>query len=151
MNSAPVRPTDARPADRIPAVCPESHSLQVDPASHGTSHMRNWVCGHLRRWGMERLTADLQLIATELATNAVRHGLPPVRATLSLSLRTESVRVAVTDAGPSFDPEPVIASWEHSAGDACHGRGLMLVAALSTAWGVDRLDLGQRVWAELAP
>ncbi|MFG2818552.1 ATP-binding protein [Kitasatospora sp. NPDC048365] len=126
----------------------DSAGFRLEPGGHVTGHLRNWVCGSLRRWGLEPLTPDLELIATELAGNALLHGELPARATLEL-LPARGVRLAVTDAGPGFLPEPVVASWEDDADGA--GRGLMIVSALSTAWGVDRLDLGQRVWADLVP
>jgi serine phosphatase RsbU (regulator of sigma subunit)/anti-sigma regulatory factor (Ser/Thr protein kinase)/uncharacterized protein YigA (DUF484 family) len=92
----------------------------------------------------EPLVDDAALIVTELLTNAVLHGEPPV--TLRVSHLDDRIRVDVEDAGRKM---PV--SVRHST-EAMTGRGLPLVAALSAAWGVDaRTGGGKSVWAELTP
>jgi hypothetical protein len=48
----------------------------------------------------------------------------------------------VTDAGPG---RPRVVSPD---GDVQHGRGLLLVAAMSTTWGVISADVGKTIWAE---
>lgn len=95
-------------------------------------------------------------VVAELAANAVHHGHLPgrdfsLRLTLSrtsnpaTTLRIE-VSDARTDARPASHPAPAPAEEET-------GRGLALVAALATRWGVHEDDLpfgsGKTVWAEL--
>ncbi|MBV9097552.1 MAG: SpoIIE family protein phosphatase [Frankiaceae bacterium] len=85
---------------------------------------------------------DAALIVTELLTNAVLHGEPPV--ILRVRHLDDRVRIEVEDGGRKM---PVTV--RHST-EAMTGRGLPLVAALSAAWGVDALhDGGKAVWAEL--
>ena len=105
---------------------------------------RDHVAREGRRLGLPADTvADLVLIASELAANAVRHGEPPI------SLRVESgadrVRITVTNHGDGPDPRVVVADPE-----AGHGRGLAMVEELASDVGWtregDRLD----VWAQLA-
>ncbi|MST35040.1 GAF domain-containing protein, partial [Acidimicrobiaceae bacterium USS-CC1] len=93
--------------------------------------------------GRSDLTADVELVVTELVTNAFLHGEPPVR--LAIDDDGDSVRVEVTDAG-ALPPILVFAG-----SDAMTGRGLALVAALAGRWGVDPLagSGGKVVWAEL--
>lgn len=92
----------------------------------------------------DTLVDDAALIVTELLTNAVLHGEPPV--TLRVRHLDERVRVEVEDAGRKL-PVKV----RHST-EAMTGRGLPLVAALAAAWGVDaRKGGGKAVWAELDP
>ncbi|MFG2504724.1 ATP-binding protein [Streptomyces rubiginosohelvolus] len=151
-DGAPVPPpaSPRAPARRAPSHRPESHSLPLVREDDAVGGLRNWITGHLRRWRLGHLTDDFRLIATELATNAARHGHAPARVTLT-RLPGAYLRIAVTDAGPGFDPEHIRTSWGSADGlEDCHGRGLMLVDALSTSWGADRLPLGQRVWAEFA-
>lgn len=92
----------------------------------------------------EPLVDDAALVVTELLTNAVLHGAPPV--TLRVRHLDRRVRVEVEDTGRNM---PVTV--RHST-DAMTGRGLPLVAALSASWGVDaNRDGSKSVWAELTP
>lgn len=86
---------------------------------------------------------DVSLCVSELATNALLHGVPPGRGFLLRVRRDGDVlRVEVHDSG---DGTPRIAD------DADEGgRGLLLVAALSDKWGVDVRDPGKIVWCEFA-
>ncbi|MGW0769703.1 ATP-binding protein [Streptomyces sp. NPDC002676] len=97
----------------------------------------------LEYWGLGawQRAADLSLCVSELATNALLHGVPPGRGFL-LRLRYDGdlVRAEVHDSGPGT---PLIAE-EPDEG----GRGLLLVAALSDKWGVGERDPGKTVWCE---
>ena len=84
---------------------------------------------------------DLLLCVSELATNALVHGVPPGRGFL-LRVRYDGdvLRAEVHDSGPG---NPRVAD------DADEGgRGLLLVAALSDKWGVEERDPGKVVWCE---
>ncbi len=90
------------------------------------------------------LVDDAALVVTELLTNAVLHGAPPV--TLRVRQLDHGVRVEVEDSGRNM---PVTV--RHST-EAMTGRGLPLVAALSASWGVEANRRGGKaVWAELTP
>jgi anti-sigma regulatory factor (Ser/Thr protein kinase) len=104
----------------------------------------------VRRWirqsshGLDRaLREDTVLLATELVTNAVRHG----RSEVSVRLwpGPDVVRVEVSDANP-HRPEP--GGYDLDAED---GRGLLIVGALSSRWGTAPLPggTGKTVWFEL--
>lgn len=87
---------------------------------------------------------ELKLLATELVTNSCRHATAvegPIR--LELTVDDDMVRVAVTDSGAGFEPPEGNAD---PTGE--NGRGLFIVGALSTRWGIDAAG-GTRVWAEL--
>ncbi|MET9789194.1 ATP-binding protein [Streptomyces canus] len=98
----------------------------------------------LADWRVTDRQDDVLLCVSELATNALLHGVPPARCfRLDLSLGTDGVlRVEVHDSGPGeihpTNPSPV--------GE--HGRGLLLVAALADRWGVRERDPGKAVWCE---
>jgi serine phosphatase RsbU (regulator of sigma subunit)/PAS domain-containing protein len=94
--------------------------------------------------GAGGLTDDAELVVTELVTNAVLHGLPPVRVRVRESGGV--VRLEVEDGG-SDHPVRIRESTE-----AMTGRGLALVAAVSRRWGVEPIPdaSGKCVWAELA-
>ena len=90
-----------------------------------------------------RVADDAALVVTELVTNALLHGGPPVR--LRLRPLPAGVRLEVADRGADR-PVPV-----RRSSVAMTGRGLALVDALTRSWGVDEDDRGGKVvWAELA-
>ncbi|WP_175409898.1 ATP-binding protein [Streptomyces sp. TRM64462] len=95
------------------------------------------------------LTDSAELVVSELVTNAVVHGRPPVCLTLTwvetAAPRPSALHIDVEDHGSTPDtlgavPPP----------DAEHGRGLVLVDAIADRWGVvgDPVT-GSHVWAEL--
>ncbi len=87
------------------------------------------------------LCDDLALVVSELVTNAVRAGSPTVRVAIGEDGRRVVLRV--TDEAAGWPAE--------RAADANDpgGRGLPLVRALSTDWGVQPQGNGKVVWAEL--
>jgi anti-sigma regulatory factor (Ser/Thr protein kinase) len=80
---------------------------------------------------------DAALIVSELAANAVQHTRSgkggEVRVTVAVA-PGEWVAILVSDDGPDEGAVPAIPAQRASA-DAESGRGLLLVAALSTAYG----------------
>jgi anti-sigma regulatory factor (Ser/Thr protein kinase) len=105
-------------------------------------------------WGRGALADTVGLLVSELVTNAVTAsqslardlGVTPVR--LLLVEGTAGVLVQVWDASgglpaPAALPEPL---------DAEHGRGLLLVDALSQAWGsYVSAGVGKVVWCSVEP
>ncbi|WP_158674607.1 ATP-binding protein [Streptomyces hoynatensis] len=131
-----------RPEVRVLAI-----GLRVEPRSVGLA--RGWVRRTLGRWGVGAETVETAaLVVSELTTNVLLHAGTPGRS-MSCGLRDapDWLRVEVTDRGggrrspETRSPGP----WEE------HGRGLCLVASLSTAWGVAEPGngWGQTVWADL--
>ncbi len=86
------------------------------------------------------LIGDVELVVAELVSNATLHGEPPV--VISLSASAGQVRVAVEDSGRALPIEVMQRS------DAMTGRGLSLIAALASSWGVEAGRSGKVVWAE---
>ncbi len=105
---------------------------------------RSFVTDLLVEWDLEEYVEPVKLVASELVANSVLH----VRGSCALELICETavLRLAVADADPTAPTVQVLS-------DAAEcGRGLHLVSAFSSAWGVDPLaDGGKVVWAELAP
>ena len=95
--------------------------------------------------------SDVQLVVSELATNAVAHttsGEPGGFITVEVSsLDAVTAYIEVIDDGSAVTVPEV-----HNAdADECGGRGLWLVEALAAGWGVR--DEGYRrrvVWAEIS-
>ncbi len=80
------------------------------------------------------------LVVSELATNAVMHARTRYLVELSVD---GLVRVEVTDRSDAWPPLDRVTPY------AVGGRGLQVVAALRTRWGIDWLDDGKVVWAEV--
>jgi anti-sigma regulatory factor (Ser/Thr protein kinase) len=102
---------------------------------------RHFVAETLRRSGDDRLVDDAALLVTELATNAVVH--TPSEFTVTVSRSPDAVRISVRDASAV---RPTRRSASPVAGS---GRGLAIVAAVSSRWDVEPLGFGKVVWAEL--
>jgi anti-sigma regulatory factor (Ser/Thr protein kinase) len=96
----------------------------------------------VERWLDEedpRVLDDVRHVVTELVSNAVRYGRPPIQ--LSVRRADDALRIEVADAGvkrPHAKEEP----------GADGGWGLRIVGGLSDRWGV--ADDASRVWCEVA-
>ena len=110
----------------------------------GASFARRAMKRTALRWKLDRDTTETALLlVSELATNAIRHGAPPVR--MSLRLERDRLRVEVTDRSPAL-PE-----LSHPGPDQTGGRGLQIVQQLAAKWGARVLPrrLGKPVWFDL--
>ncbi|MFI6645817.1 ATP-binding protein [Streptomyces sp. NPDC050504] len=88
-------------------------------------------------------TADVVLCVSELATNAIQHGVPVGRGfLLRVRCGSETLRVEVHDGGGGV-PRTRVPEGES-------GRGLVLVEALADKWGVGEREAGpgKVVWCE---
>ncbi len=115
-------------------------SLPHDTTAPGIA--RGLVAAALDEWPDP---ADVVLIASELVTNAVQHGSQPI--TLSLRLAPGLVRVSVMNAHGESAKRPRIVAAGANEPD---GRGLAIVAALSTDWAWEPDGDNVIVWAEIA-
>ena len=111
----------------------------------GASVARRAMARAADLWRLDREMTDTALrLVSELVTNAIRHGTPPVR--LSLRLDRDRLRVEVTDSSPALPeltrPDP----------DQIGGRGLQIVQLLAARWGASSSSrrLGKTVWFELS-
>ncbi|MFE7317297.1 ATP-binding protein [Streptomyces sp. NPDC057555] len=107
----------------------------------------------LRAWRIGAELADTAVLLTsELVTNAVRaHAASPGRPVPAIGVRFALVggrlRLEVRDMS---DGEPVVSEAKGIEEEEAEcGRGLVLVGALASGWGVVRDGTGKSVWAEL--
>ncbi|MGB8650382.1 MAG: ATP-binding protein [Mycobacteriales bacterium] len=113
----------------------------LPPVAASATLARELVTARCRDWHVEGLSDDAALVVTELVGNAVRHAGTEV--VLRMDKIPSGVRLEVSDA--STRPlRPRSASRGEEG-----GRGLLLVDALSTRYGVEAEPRGKRVWAEL--
>ncbi|MCS0605432.1 SpoIIE family protein phosphatase [Streptomyces sp. LP11] len=127
------------------AVRPLRESWTVWRVPEAVRHARRFTRRTLRAWGVPRDTLDAALlVVSELVTNALVHTGGPVR--LDLSLVGHRLRLAVADSSPRSPVQPAGIGWE-----ATGGRGILLVEAVSAAWGTIPVSGGKQVWADLVP
>ncbi|MFF2143046.1 ATP-binding protein [Kitasatospora sp. NPDC058190] len=86
-------------------------------------------------------TFDAELALGELLVNAWRHGRTPAPIVQILFLH-KVLRVSVSDESPMLPESQPLALLAES------GRGLQLVAGLTSRWGVDPQERGKSVWFE---
>ncbi|MEU1181482.1 ATP-binding protein [Streptomyces sp. NPDC005820] len=125
-------------------------SLHLRGDREGFAEARDFTHRTLDGWSVDHCTDDALTVVTELASNAVLHGLPHLSTDhfdvrLRLTLRRSHLMCAVTD--PSDSP-PL---YPHPGDELLeHGRGLHIVEALSEHWGwTRRSPVGKTVWAML--
>jgi serine phosphatase RsbU (regulator of sigma subunit)/anti-sigma regulatory factor (Ser/Thr protein kinase) len=122
------------------------------PEPMAAAHARRFVRDTLRSWGLpgsdnqaSSLIDDAVLLTSELVTNAVVHA--GTQVSLTCRLGGKAVEVTVRDRHParSLSAAQAAANVADPA-DRTSGRGLMLPAALATAWGVTYARTAKAVW-----
>ena len=102
-----------------------------------------WVRGQVRKqlseWGLPELAETVELLVSELVTNALVHGAGLIWLRL---IRGSALLCEVGDDGRELPYVCVAADTDES------GRGLQLVNVLAAAWGGYRTSIGKVVWFE---
>jgi serine/threonine-protein kinase RsbW len=105
---------------------------------------RFYVRAALGYHGLDDYAGDLEMVTSELVSNAITHAGARAFGLELLRLQDQdAVMVVVTD------PCPLPPVKRDPAGDAEHGRGLLVVEALSARWGWAPRDPGKAVFAVL--
>jgi anti-sigma regulatory factor (Ser/Thr protein kinase) len=103
---------------------------------------RRAVTDMVHGWGADVDLDVLRLVTSELITNAVQHGEPPIR--LSIEWQAHELRVGVSDGSlVASDPSAPVRE------DAESGRGRQIMGELTLAWGVHRHVGAKTVWFTL--
>ena len=89
----------------------------------------------------QRFADDVLLLASELVTNACRHGAAPYR--LLLLPTSVGLRIEMSDASPLL---PTVGPDQPAVPG---GFGMRLIGALTDTWGVTTHRAGKTVWLEL--
>jgi serine phosphatase RsbU (regulator of sigma subunit)/anti-sigma regulatory factor (Ser/Thr protein kinase) len=113
---------------------------QFPPVLRSVAAARHHVSERLTAAGMTAEVVDAAAVAvSELVANAVIHARTPL--TVRMQVDSGTVRVEVADGSAQLPAAGLLST------HASSGRGLILVAALASSWGVEPLtDGGKAVW-----
>ncbi|GAQ65471.1 SpoIIE family protein phosphatase [Streptomyces scabiei] len=103
---------------------------------------RSLACNQLAGWGVDEAASFVvELVVSELVTNAIRYGGAPVCLRL---IRERGLIVEVSDGGHT-SPHLRRAAMEDEG-----GRGLFVVAQLTQRWGTRYTPTGKIIWTEVS-
>jgi anti-sigma regulatory factor (Ser/Thr protein kinase) len=121
---------------------PEDHRIcfPLEPELSTVRHARSLIRDPLKRWGLEDLIDNTELLVSELVTNAIKYANGEVM--LRLILEPDSLVCEVHDSSPAL---PRVLQVDK---DAENGRGLHVVSQMATRWGARRTPGGKVVWCE---
>ncbi|MFF5017005.1 SpoIIE family protein phosphatase [Streptomyces sp. NPDC001165] len=128
-----VARTRALHADRVAA-----WELDSDPSV--VARARKHTSDQLSAWGLDEATFTTELMVSELVTNAIRYGRPPIQ--LRLIHQDSTLICEVYDSSGTTPHMRRARIFDEG------GRGLLLVAQLAKRWGTRHDRVGKTVWAE---
>ena len=133
----PPRPTALQKPLRPTVLQKRRVSLAAGPAAAGAA--RGQVQATIQAWEVPVDASVAMLLTSELVTNAIRHETGDT-ITLVITCAYGQLHVDVHDTSGTL-PVPV-----EGPPDAEAGRGLVLVASLSSSWGYYRTPTGKAVY-----
>jgi anti-sigma regulatory factor (Ser/Thr protein kinase) len=118
--------------------------IELPPTPDAVALARRFVSENVND---PELIDDAELLVSELVTNAIKHGRPSI--VLRVRPEPPGIGVEVHDEGLE---DPVMPA-EEPVHEQRDGRGLRIVAAVASSWGVRRPDdgRGKVVWFTLQP
>ena len=145
LATAIERPDARDPSSPIDATALKEHVYGLGVDRQSARSARELTAAALDEWGLPGLAFEVELVVSELVTNALRHAVAylspawPIRLRLMhhaayfvCAVQDPSGEVPVVGEADQFDES---------------GRGLHLVEAMSLAWGWSLLANGKVVWA----
>lgn len=112
--------------------------VAADPAM--VAHARKAASDRLAAWGLEEAAFVIELVVSELVTNAIRYASAPIE--LRLIRGQTSLICEVSDASGTAPHMRRARAFDEG------GRGLLLVAQLTQRWGTRQTATGKIIWAE---
>ncbi|MBT2479925.1 SpoIIE family protein phosphatase [Streptomyces sp. ISL-94] len=128
-----VARTRALHADKVVVL-----DLSSDPSV--VAHARRHATDQLTAWGLEEASFVTELLVSELVTNAIRYGEPPIQ--LRLIHEDTTLICEVSDSSNTAPHMRRARIFDEG------GRGLLLVAQLAERWGTRHAPVGKTIWAE---
>ncbi|MFI5683091.1 SpoIIE family protein phosphatase [Streptomyces sp. NPDC051636] len=137
-----------RPDDDIALLIARTHALHADrvatwhlPSDPAiVAHARQQATDQLTTWHLGEAAFITELVVSELVTNAIRYGQPPIR--LRLIHTHHTLTCEVTDSGNTTPHMRRAHTYDEG------GRGLLLIGRLTHRWGTRHHATGKTVWTE---
>ncbi|WP_328346736.1 SpoIIE family protein phosphatase [Streptomyces violaceus] len=136
-----------RPTDDVALLVARTRALDashvatwpVSPHPAAVAEARKAACRQLSEWGVDDAVFVTELVVSELITNAIRYGRPPIE----LRLIYDRTLICEVSDGSTTAPHLRRARTFDEG-----GRGLLLVAQLTQGWGTRQTVNGKIIWAE---
>ncbi|WP_369028951.1 SpoIIE family protein phosphatase [Streptomyces adonidis] len=136
-----------RPSDDIALLIARTNALNTDrtttwdiPADPAAvAQARKDATAQLEAWGLDDAGFVTELVVSELVTNAIRYAEPPIQLRL---IHDRNLICEVSDASATAPHMRRARTFDEG------GRGLLLVAQLTAAWGTRQTTQGKTIWAE---
>lgn len=124
----------------------DAGTLSIPVDIEAPAAARRFVRAALRSWGRDDLAETATLVASELTTNAVLHaGGDSIDVTVARApLAVDGVQITIGD-----DATGALPVWRRPTPTSRSGRGLRIVDAASTRWGVTVGSSRKHVWCEI--
>ncbi|GDY80389.1 hypothetical protein SAV31267_098740 [Streptomyces avermitilis] len=101
---------------------------------------RQHTTTQLTTWNLTDTTFTTELIVSELVTNAIRYGHPPIQ--LRLIHHNHTLTTEVSDTSNTTPHMRRARTYDEG------GRGLLLIGQLAQRWGTRHTPTGKTVWTE---
>ncbi|MEU6553449.1 SpoIIE family protein phosphatase [Streptomyces sp. NPDC046915] len=138
-----------RPQDDVALLIARTRALSPDriagwdvpPDPAAVAKVRLAAADKLDEWGLSELGFGMELVLSELVTNAIRYGSEPIHVRL---IHDRTLTCEVADASSTSPHLRYAATTDEG------GRGLFLVSQLTERWGTRYTPQGKVIWAEQA-
>jgi len=120
-------------------VSPRRMQAQLLPSPSAATMARELVTRACANWALHKLAPVAELVVTELVSNVIRHAGTEMQ--VSVSHGERYLHVSVRDYSTALP--------RRLGDEVGEGRGLLVVEALTTAWGATPTAGGKAVWATL--
>lgn len=128
--------------DRPVTDSPNYSETELPRALTSVRTARAWLAETLAGWDVDDDTVDSAvLVVSEITTNAIVHNAGIGDTTITAAWWHGHLRITVSDPDLQI-PVPDLADDEH-------GRGLLIVTAVTTRWGATKTSGGKVTWFEL--
>ncbi|MFH7597261.1 SpoIIE family protein phosphatase [Streptomyces racemochromogenes] len=137
-----------RPEDDVALLVARTRALHTDkvvvwdlPSDPSVvADARRYTTEQLSAWDLDEASFVAELVVSELVTNAIRYGAPPIQ--LRLIHENDTLICEVSDASSTAPHMRRARTFDEG------GRGLLLVAQLAQRWGTRHAPTGKTIWAE---
>ncbi|MFF8844305.1 SpoIIE family protein phosphatase [Streptomyces sp. NPDC015127] len=137
-----------RPDDDVALLVARTRALHADrvavwdlpPEPSVVAEARRRTTDQLTDWRLDEAAFVTELVVSELVTNAIRYGRPPIQ--LRLIHENSTLICEVSDSSNTAPHLRRARTFDEG------GRGLLLVAQLAQRWGTRHARIGKTIWAE---